>query len=103
MLAYGVAEQSKDCAVGIRNSFLKYPTAQVAYFDNSLAFAQPLGAQVTQMKQKGVQFVATCVDLQESFTLGKEMQKQGMKAVQDLPNGYDPNFVATNASLLKVT
>ena len=34
------------------------------------------------MKQKGVQFVITCIDLQESFTLAKEMQKQGLNAVQ---------------------
>ena len=53
------------------------------------------------MKAKGVTFVMTCMDLQESFTLGKEMQKQGMNAVQSLPNGYDPNFVSTNASALE--
>jgi ABC-type branched-subunit amino acid transport system substrate-binding protein len=101
VLAYGIAQQSKDCATGIKNSFAKYPTAQIAYFDDSLGYAQPLGAQVTQMKQKGVTFVMTCVDLQESYTLGKEMQKQGMQAVQELPNGYDPDFVAKNASLLE--
>ena len=101
VLAYGIAQQSKDCAKGIQNSFTKYPTAQVAFFDDNLAYAQPLGAQVTQMKQKGITLVLTCVDLQESFTLGKEMQKQGMHAVQQLPNGYDPDFIAKNAALLE--
>jgi ABC-type branched-subunit amino acid transport system substrate-binding protein len=101
ILAYGIAAQSKDCAAGIKNSFAKYPTAQVAYFDDSMAYAQPLGPQVTAMKQKGVGLVLTCVDLQESFTLGKEMQKQGMNAVQQLPNGYDADFVAKNGSLLQ--
>jgi len=100
VLAYGIAQQSKDCAKGIQNSFAKYPTAKVAYFDDSLGYAQALGAQVAAMKQKGVTFVATCVDLNESFTLGKEMQKQGMHAVQSLPNGYDANFVSKNAALL---
>src|SRR4029078_12280090 len=98
VLAYGIAQQSKDCAKGIRNSFAKYPTAQVAYFNDSLGYAQPLGPEVTAMKQKGVTFVMTCVDLNESFTLGKEMQKQGMRAVQSLPNGYDANFVSKNAA-----
>ena len=101
VLAYGIAQQSKDCATGIQNSFTKYPTAKVVYSDVSLGYAQPLGPQVTQMKQKGVQFVMTCVDLQEAFTLAKEMQKQGMKAVQSLPEGYDPDFVAKNAALLE--
>jgi ABC-type branched-subunit amino acid transport system substrate-binding protein len=101
VLAYGIAQQSKDCATGIKNSFTKYPTAQIAYFNDGLAYAQQLGPEVTAMKQKGVTFVMTCVDLQESFTLAKEMQKQGMKAAQDLPNGYDPDFVAKNAALME--
>jgi ABC-type branched-subunit amino acid transport system substrate-binding protein len=101
VLAYGIAQQSKDCAAGIKNSFAKYPTARIAYFDDSLAYAQPLGAQVTAMKQKGITFVMTCFDLNESYTLAKEMQKQGMNAVQELPNGYDPDFVAKNAALMQ--
>jgi ABC-type branched-subunit amino acid transport system substrate-binding protein len=101
ILAYGIAQQSKDCAAGIRNSFQKFPTATVEYFDDTLSYAQQLGAQVTAMKQKGVQLVLTCFDLNESYTLGKEMQKQGMKAVQQLPNGYDSNFIAKNASLME--
>jgi ABC-type branched-subunit amino acid transport system substrate-binding protein len=101
VLAYGIADQSKDCAKGIHASFTKYPTAKVVYDDESLGFAQPLGPQVAQMKQKGVQLVLTCVDLQESFTLAKEMKKQGMNAVQQLPNGYDQNFIAKNGDLLE--
>ena len=31
----------------------------------------------------------TCVDFGESYTLGKEMLRQGLNAVQTLPNGYD--------------
>ena len=41
------------------------------------------------MKQKGVDFVETCMDINESIVLAKEMQKQGLDAVQQLPNGYD--------------
>jgi hypothetical protein len=69
VLAYGIAQQSVDCATGIKNSFAKYPTATVAYSDVSLGYAQTLGAQVSAMKDAGVQFVMTCVDLQEAFTL----------------------------------
>jgi ABC-type branched-subunit amino acid transport system substrate-binding protein len=101
ILAYGIAQQSKDCAAGYKKSFATYPTAQVEYFDDSLGYAQALGPQVTKMKAKGITFVLTCFDLQESFTLAKEMQKQGMQAVQQLPNGYDPDFVAKNAALLE--
>ena len=101
VLAYNIAQQSTDCAKGIHASFDKYPTAKIVYDDESLGFAQPLGPQVASMKEKGVQLVLTCVDLQESFTLAKEMKKQGMNAVQELPNGYDRNFIAKNGALLE--
>jgi len=101
IIAYGVAAESTDCADGIKNSFQKYPTAQVVYMDKSLPFAAPLAAQVTAMKNAGVKFIGTCIDLNESFALGKEMQHQGMSAVQELPNGYNPDFVAKNADVLE--
>jgi ABC-type branched-subunit amino acid transport system substrate-binding protein len=101
IIAYGVAAQSRDCAEGIENSFKKYPTAEVVYVDKSLGFAAPLAAQVTEMKKRGVGYVGTCIDLQESFVLGREMKRQGMKAVQSLPNGYDADFVSKNADVLE--
>ncbi len=99
LLAYGGAPQSADCAKGVKASFAKYPTAQVVFDDESIGFAQPLGPQVTKMKERGVQFVLTCVDLQESYTLAKEMQKQGMKASQQLPQGYNQEFIAKSPAL----
>jgi branched-chain amino acid transport system substrate-binding protein len=102
ILAYGVANQSKLCAQGIRKSLEKYPTAQVAFYDDTIGFAEPnLSAQVAQMKQKGVDFVETCMDINEVVVLGKEMQKQGLNAVQQLPNGYDKALIANNGSLLE--
>ncbi len=101
IIAYGVSAESTDCADGIKNSFTKYPTAKVVFMDKSLPFAAPLSAQVTAMKNAGVGFIGTCIDLNESFALGKEMKRQGMKAVQGLPNGYDPAFVSKNADVLE--
>ncbi|MFM8237402.1 MAG: ABC transporter substrate-binding protein, partial [Actinomycetota bacterium] len=101
VLAYGVAAQSVDCAAGIKKSFEAYPTAEVVFFDDTLGYAAPVGSQVSEMKKKGVEFIATCVDLQESYTIAKELNKQGLQAVQQLPNGYDPEFVAKNGELLE--
>jgi ABC-type branched-subunit amino acid transport system substrate-binding protein len=101
VLAYGVANQSKLCAQGIKKSFEKYPTAEVAFYDDTIGFAEPnLSAQVSQMKQKGVDFVQTCMDINEVVLLGNEMKKQGLDAVQQLPNGYDKNLIANNADVL---
>jgi branched-chain amino acid transport system substrate-binding protein len=101
IIAYGVSAESTDCADGIRNSFQKYPTAQVGFEDKSLPFAAPLAAQVTAMKHAGVKFIGTCIDLNESYALGKEMLRQGMTAVQELPNGYDATFAAKNADVFE--
>ena len=101
VLAYGVAAQSVDCAKGIKKSFELYKTAEVVFYDDTLGYAAPVSSQVAEMKKKGVQFIATCVDLQESYTIAKELNKQGLKAVQQLPNGYDPEFVSKNGALLE--
>jgi branched-chain amino acid transport system substrate-binding protein len=103
ILAYGVANESKLCAAGNRDSIEKYSsTAEVAFFDDTLQFAQAdLSAQVAQMKDAGVDFITTCMDLNEVVVLAKEMQKQGLDAVQHLPNGYDAELIAANADLLE--
>ena len=98
VLAYGVQAASKNCAEGIRASFEHWTTATVEFFDDTLQFAQPdLSAQVAQMKSKGVQMVFTCMDRDETLVLAKEMKKQGLNAIQSLPNAYDQAFVKTNA------
>ncbi len=102
ILAYGVSQESKDCATGAQKSIQQiYPAAQVVFLDNSLPFAAPLAADVTQLKNKGVQLVGTCFDFNESLVLGKEMQRQGLNAVQVQPNGYDAGFVAANPGPLE--
>jgi ABC-type branched-subunit amino acid transport system substrate-binding protein len=99
IIGYGNSAQSKLCSSGNRDSFDKYDVgAEVAYFDDSLAFGvTDLSAQVADMKREGVDFVTTCMDLNGVFTLAQEMRKQGLDAVQSLPNGYDQEFIAANA------
>ena len=102
ILGYGVDQSSKLCAPGNKDSFEKYPTAKVVYFDDTLGFAEPnLSAQVAQMKHKGVDFVDDLHGHQRVIVLAKEMKKQGLNAVQHLPNGYDPEFIADNADFLE--
>jgi len=97
-LAYGSPAASKNCAAGIKGSFEKYPSAKVVYFDDNLQLGQAdLSAQVSQMKDKGVQLIATCIDQRETLILAKELAKQHVNAVQSLPNSYDPEFAAENA------
>jgi ABC-type branched-subunit amino acid transport system substrate-binding protein len=99
ILAYGVADESKKCADGAKASFEKFaPGVKVGFFDKNIQYAQAdLSAQVAAMKDAGVDIVTTCMDARETLVLAKEMDKQGLKAVQNLPNGYDAKFIADNA------
>jgi len=103
VLAYGVSAESKLCASGTRKAFEKYTNGKVkvVFFDNSLPFAADLTADVANMKDAGVQFVYTCMDTNEVTKLQREMKKQGLNAVQNLPNAYDHDFVRQNAALFE--
>ena len=100
-LGYGVSENSKVCTQSLRDSLELYADAigdpQVVYFNDELAFGLPngIGPEVTAMKQAGVQFIATCMDLNGMKTLGQELHRQGMDdVVLSHPNTYNEQFVA---------
>ena len=97
VLAYQVP-QSADCAKGLQASFDKFPSAKIEFLDTSLAFGvTDLSSDVQQMKDKGINFVTTCMDNNGTLTLAKEMKKQGLNAVQYLPNAYNQKFISENA------
>jgi ABC-type branched-subunit amino acid transport system substrate-binding protein len=100
ILAYQVP-QSAACATGLENSFKRYPVAKVVYLDKSLAFGNPdYSAQVAKMKEEGVDYVITCIDGNGTVSVAKEMKKQGLDAIQILPNAYSHELIAENADFL---
>jgi branched-chain amino acid transport system substrate-binding protein len=106
LLAYNVP-QSAQCAAGVERSFEQYAgsgddAATVAFTDTSLAFGvADLSAQVSRMKDAGVDMVATCMDLQGVVTLAREMKRQSLDAVQYLVNAYDPEILTEYADLFQ--
>ncbi len=97
VLAYQVP-QSADCAKGVQATFDKYTSAKIEFIDTSLAFGvTDLSNDVSQMKDKGVDLVTTCMDNNGTLTLAKEMKKQGLNANQYLPNAYNQKFISENA------
>ncbi len=103
ILAYGVSAESKLCASGLRAAYKQYTDGkvQVAFYDDTLPFAGDMTADVQNMKEKGVQFVNSCMDTNQVVKLQREMQKQGMNAKQNLPNAYDHDFARDNAALFE--
>jgi ABC-type branched-subunit amino acid transport system substrate-binding protein len=101
VLAYNQAS-SADCATGIEKSFEKYPSAKVVFVTKSITFgATDYSVEVKQMKDKGVDFVLTCIDDSAALALGKEIRKQDLNAIQYLPNGYNSELAAANAEFLE--
>ena len=101
VIAYQIP-QSADCAEGNRASFEKYPSAKIEFFDSSVPFgATDFSTDVLQMKDKGVDLVTSCLDNNGTATLAKEMKKQGLNAIQYLPNAYNQKFIQANAPFLQ--
>jgi ABC-type branched-subunit amino acid transport system substrate-binding protein len=105
VLGYGVSPQSKLCAEGNRKSFERYAQesgAEVVYYDDTLPFGvTDLSAHVAAMREAGVEFITTCMDINGVFTLAQEMDKQGLEAVQHMPQGYDLDFIARSGGVFE--
>jgi hypothetical protein len=100
VLGYGVSENSKVCARTTAASIEKYAadvgSLEVVYLNDDLAFGLPngIGPEVTAMRNAGVEFIATCIDLNGMKTLGDELARQGMDdVVMYHPNTYNETFV----------
>ncbi len=100
LLAYNV-DQSKECADGVKKSFDRWPSAEIAYRDNVPFGEQNLSVQVSKMKAAGVGLVLTCMDTNGSVTLAREMNRQDFKVPQYLQNGYDFNMLNNFGDLLE--
>lgn len=98
ILAYAVPN-SADCATTMKKAYEKYGNAKVGFISTSLSFGTTdFSAEVKHMKDAGVDFVNTCLDQNAALQLAKEMKKQGLTAIQYLPNAYDQPFVKANAA-----
>jgi len=106
-LGYGVSENSKDCTASTADSFELFAEdtgVELAYENDDLEYGLPngIGPEVTAMKEAGVDFISTCIDLNGMKSLAQELERQGMDDVVLLhPNTYDQRFVEEAGSLFE--
>lgn len=106
-LGYGTTENSKVCAQTNGDSVDLYSDdlgIETAYVNDELDYGLPGGIapEVTAMREAGVDFIATCLDLNAALSLAQELERQGMGDVPMYhPNTYDQAFVAANAELFE--
>jgi branched-chain amino acid transport system substrate-binding protein len=101
ILAY-TAVQSRDCATGFVKSFNKFGI-DVVMKDTSLPFGvTSLTTDVKRMKDKGAQFVTTCMDPTGNTLLSSTLKQQHLNnVVQYWPNGYDNDVLAKYKDLME--
>jgi ABC-type branched-subunit amino acid transport system substrate-binding protein len=102
------AAQSQDCAKGWKASIDQIGTPkaglQLKFEDTSLSFGFTPGdiaADLDQIKNNNVQFLATCIDGAGSAKLGQSFKDNNLPVVQYLPNGYDNKLISDNAAVLE--
>ena len=106
-VGYGTTENSKDCTTSTADGVDLYAEdtgIETVYVNDTLEYGLPngLGPEVTAMKEAGVDFITTCIDLNGMQTLARELDRQGMgDVVMFHPNTYDQAFVAENADLFE--
>lgn len=104
-IGYGISENSKECAGAFGDAITHYAKdsgVELAYTNDSLDYGLPngVGPMVSAMKAAGVDFVASCIDLNGMKTLAQELRRQGMDdVVLYHPNSYDRAFVSTSDGL----
>jgi branched-chain amino acid transport system substrate-binding protein len=98
IIAY-TAAQSAACAAGQRTSYERFGATagvELAFEDTSLGFGftpGTLDGDIQAMRDRGVQFLGTCIDGAGNGRLGEAIQRAGLDVIQYLPNGYDQDIV----------
>ncbi len=106
-LSYGISDASRLCGEANDASLKKYEAdtgVELVYSNNGLDFGLPNGIapEVTAMKEAGVEFIATCIDINGMKSLAQELSKQGMDdVVLYHPNTYNQDFVAESDPLFE--
>lgn len=106
VLSYNVP-QAAGCLSGANNTMKQFGAdvnAKIVFSDGSLPFGNTdWSAQVSQMKQKGVDFLVTCLDGNADEAVAKEMVRQGIndKVTFYHANLYNADFVKANAKDLE--
>ncbi|MBM3660066.1 MAG: hypothetical protein FJW95_11285 [Actinobacteria bacterium] len=97
IFAYGSSPQSSDCAASAKSSYDRYGPP-VAVIDTSLSFgfsANDISGAVQAIKENGVDFIQTCMDLNGMLNLKKAIEQAGITTVGYLaPQGYDAQILA---------
>ena len=105
-LGYGISPESQTCANTVAASVDFYSDdigAEVVkiYDDLEFGLGSGIGPQVSEMISEGVDFVATCLDLNAMEKIAREFERQNYRDQVTLqhPNSYNAEFQAAAGDL----
>lgn len=102
VIAYGVPESADECQ-GAIDAFKQYGVS-VGYSDLAVPLGASLSSDVVHMKQAGVDFVVSCMDIPGNLQLSRAIQQNGLTGVQQLwLDGYDLSTLRQYSSLMQNT
>jgi branched-chain amino acid transport system substrate-binding protein len=100
ILAYGIASSSGACqatATGLLAAGIK-----VSYTDFKINYpGTTVATDVQRMKQDGVNFVMSCMDVLGNINLARASQQYGLKSTQLWLSGNDQSTLEANKSLMQ--
>jgi len=102
VIAYNVPQSADECQGAV--SALQSHGVHVGYSDLAVPFGTDLSSDVVHMRQAGVDFVASCMDVPGNINLSRTMQQNGMSGVKQLwLDGYDQSTLRQYSSLMQDT
>jgi ABC-type branched-subunit amino acid transport system substrate-binding protein len=100
IVAYGIASSAAACQAA--GSSLSGAGYDVAYTDYKVNYpGTTVGTDVQRMKQDGVNFVVSCMDVQGNVTMARAITQYGLKTTQLWFNGNDIQTLKQNQSLMQ--
>ncbi len=100
MVAYGVAASAAACQAADKG--LSAAGYNVAYTDFKVAYpGTTVATDVQRMKEAGVNFVLTCMEVQGNINMARAIQQYGLKTSQLWLNGNDQSTLDQNESLMQ--
>jgi ABC-type branched-subunit amino acid transport system substrate-binding protein len=102
VLAYDVPQSADECQDAV--AALKEYGVSVGYSDLAVPLGDSLSSDVVHMKQAGVDFVVSCMDVPGNLQLSRAIQQNGLTGVKQLwLDGYDLPTLRQYTSLMQNT
>lgn len=102
VIAYDVPQSADECDAAVKA--LESHGVTVGYSDLSVPYGNSLSSDVVHMKQAGVDFVVSCMDLPGNLTLSRELQQNGVTGVKQVwLDGYDLSTLKQYPGLMQNT